>query len=431
MTRRPHAVTGEHLRKERLAKRYTIADFARHVRETAPEHMKGDLPALDDLERTLLGHEAGEHHPGPRYRMLWSVALDIPEDQLFPAPVSRVETVTLTHPESPTDQDDDVERRRLLQLAALSVGALGVAGEPVRQLLGHSLDSEPRDVADWHLTCSDHLHALRTRPPAQVRDGLIVDLLAVERQMRTATKSELAELRRVVAMMSMIQGNALTRLGDHGAAVHWWRTARSAADASGDLDLRLAVRCEEAGVGLYGQRDPQTVLALLARARTLVSADRLFWLGDLKGTEAKALALVGRSQEAVDALNTFVHLAGTENPRDPIPALWKPDQVHFAESWVYAHAGDEARADEARDRVLHYNGDYQYLANVRLHEARAAVANGGYETGAQQAVEVLSTLPPRQHSHMIIETARNVLRAVPPDHRRQSAVRDLAHLTTS
>ncbi|TDD65052.1 helix-turn-helix domain-containing protein [Actinomadura rubrisoli] len=81
---------------------------------------------------------------------------------------------------------DIMERRALLQLAALGIGAgtLGSTGEPVRQLLALLLNSEPRGLDDWHLTLSDHLYATLTRPPAQARDGLMIDLLAIKHQLR-------------------------------------------------------------------------------------------------------------------------------------------------------------------------------------------------------------------------------------------------------
>ncbi|WP_067452539.1 hypothetical protein [Actinomadura macra] len=324
-----------------------------------------------------------------------------------------------------------MERRALLQLAALgiSAGALGLSGEPVRQLLALALDSEPRDIDDWHLTVSDHLHALRTQSPAQVRDGLVIDLIAIQRQLRTDTGSEI-ELQRVTSGLSFLYANVLTRLGDHGAAIHWSRTARAAADASGDLDLRLMVRCEEAGYGLYGQRDLQTVLQLIEAAERIAGDAPSFWLADLAGTRAKALARLGRRDEARQALNTLVGYEGEDFRANFIPALRTGSQAPFAESWVYAYAGDEARTGRARESVLSRTRDYQYAANVRLHEALCTVVNGGTDTGAKQAAEILATLPAGQQSQMITDTGKAILRTVPLEQRDRPSVRDLRALVT-
>ncbi|HEY4853965.1 MAG TPA: hypothetical protein VII22_24530 [Streptosporangiaceae bacterium] len=68
--------------------------------------------------------------------------------------------------------------------------------------------------------------------------------------------------------------------------------------------------------------------------------------------------------------------------------------------------------------------DYQYAANVRLHEALCTVTNGGIDTGARQAADILAALPSGQHSHMITETGKTVLRAVPLEKRQLPAVRE-------
>jgi transcriptional regulator with XRE-family HTH domain len=429
-------VQADRIRTERKACGWDKPEMARQLAHAAGE-ARSSLPDHETLLGYVKRWERGAVGISERYRMLYARAFGMTEDELFDVPEddpssegddaagSFVVATVPTHA-----KDDDVERRQLLQLAAvvgIESAALVATGEPVRQLLTWTVGSEFRHIEDWHLAVSDHLHALRTRPPVQVRDGLAVDLLAVERQL--SSSGDAVELHRIVAMLAVLYAHALTRLAEHGAALRWWRTARAAADASGDLDLRVVVRCEEAGVGLYGQRDPETVLGLVGRAQALVNSSRLFWLGDLKGTEAKALALLGRHQEAETALNTFVDLAAAEAPNSPIPALWKPDRVHFAESWVYAHRGDEARADEARNRVLSYRGDYQYAANVRLHEALCTVVNGGVETGVRQATEILSSsLSQARHTQMITETGRRVLLAVPPEHQEHPAVRDMRAL---
>ncbi|WP_131739322.1 hypothetical protein [Actinomadura roseirufa] len=326
-----------------------------------------------------------------------------------------------------------MERRTILQLAALgmSASALGATGEPIRQLLALTLDSEPRDLAAWQVTLSDHKHAVLTRPPAQVRDGLLVDLVAAQRQLSAAKPDQVAEMKRVVAALSGLCANALTRLGDHSAAVHWWRTAKAAADASGDLDLRLLVRCGEVEFGLYGQRPPATVLQLIDDAEQLTGGAPSCWSADLAGTRAKAYALQGRHEEALQSLNTHTDFAGGRHSGSILPTLWDA-RVHFSASWVHAAAGREAKADETREAVLTNTAlrGNQYPVNVRLHEALCTVANGGAEHGAQQATEILTALPPARRTQLIIETGRIVLRAVPMEKRNRPAVRELHTLTS-
>jgi tetratricopeptide (TPR) repeat protein len=320
-----------------------------------------------------------------------------------------------------SDEEKTTERRQLLQLATTGValGALGTPGEAVRQLLDAAIARDRRSIEEWELACVDHLHALRTRPPARVAADLGIDLLGVRRQLDMAAPTELADLHRIAATLATVHANALTRLGEHGAAIRWWRTARHAADASGDLRLRLLVRAEEAGHGLYGQRDVETVLRLVRSAEQLAGRPGI----DLLTTRAKALSLLGRHDEAQDALRTIADLTEKDVPGDPF-GFWSPNQIHFAESWVHAASGQEAKAGAARELVLESTRDYQYRANVQLHESLCLVAAGGVQEGMRRAAEVIAPLEVRYRSNHITETARMVLHAVPADQRHRPAVKE-------
>jgi hypothetical protein len=105
--------------------------------------------------------------------------------------------------------------------------------------------------------------------------------------------------------------------------------------------------------------------------------------------------------------------------------FWKPDQVHFTQSWVYSAAGIESHAAQAREQVLRFAGDYVYQVNVGLHAAWAMVSHGGVEEGMAHATAVMATLPHAFRSAHVVETARMVLQAVPIDHQERPAVGDL------
>ncbi|GAA2398272.1 hypothetical protein GCM10010191_01230 [Actinomadura vinacea] len=418
-------ITGATLRAERKAQGLVVSDLAARFREVAPPHVR--LPDREHVETTIRGHERGAHAVSERYKLLYCLALGKPEEELFPAPPpleKRPAAVTVEEPGS-TDWGD-MERRLLLQMAALGIGAGALQpGETARHLVDLAMTTDPRDLDDWHLACGDHLHAIRTRPPAQARQDLVVDLLALGRQIDTADAADLTELQRVKAALSTLHANALTRLGDHGAAIRWWRTAKAAADATGDLQLRLLVCGSEAGFGLYGQRSPETVLHLTRRARRLASDKPSLGLALITKTEAKALSLLGRHTEAQETMRGVTDATPDDSLSTLLPTYWTPDQVHFTESWVYAGSGNEAGADEARERVLVLAFDYQYHANVRLHEALCTVVNGGTDQGAHLAATLLDSLPAAHRSQMITETGNTVLRAVPYGQQDRPAVRAL------
>jgi transcriptional regulator with XRE-family HTH domain len=400
------------LAAERTRRGLTKRELGRRLAAQVTEQ----CPSLDTLVSYVKRWEAGKVSVSDRYRHAYSKALGVSAADLFGLddPSLRV--------------GGDMERRRLL-LASVGLGAFA-ASASLTALTDLALTSEPRDLADWQLAVADHLHAIRTRPPAQARDDLVVDLLRLRQQLNRAGRDG-ADLRRVLASLAALYGGLLTRLGEHGAALRWWRTACHAADDAADLELRLLVRAESAGFGLYGQRDPATVLRLLDDAERIAGRSRSVWRADLNSTRAKALSLLGRHAEARAAVHVLLDTVPDAAPGSPIPTLWTADQAHFAESWVLAAAGDEAGTSRARDRVLSYTGDYQYIANVNLHGALCTVISGGTAAGARRAAEVLDGLPPGYRSQMITETGRRVLAAVPRADQDSPAARDLAAVIVS
>lgn len=92
---------------------------------------------------------------------------------------------------------------------------------------------------------------------------------------------------------------------------------------------------------------------------------------------------------------------------------------------MHAGAGNEAAADTARDRVLARAGDWQYGANIRLHEALCTIVNGGADQGARQAASILDALPAAYRTNMITYTGGMVLGRVPLDQQHRPAVREL------
>ena len=148
-------------------------------------------------------------------------------------------------------------------------------------------------------------------------------------------------------------------------------------------------------------------------------------------TEAKALSLMGRHDEAKQRLRELEGFSLGDSVDSPIPTYWKSDQVHFAQSWVYAAAGDETHTDTAGNLVLAAAGDYQYVANVQLHQALCTVVNGGIDTGVKEATAVLDALPEAHRSHMITEVGKKILRAVPLDQHRRGTVKDFQAVLTA
>ncbi|WP_204017148.1 hypothetical protein [Sphaerimonospora thailandensis] len=324
-----------------------------------------------------------------------------------------------------------MERRRLLQMAVAGIGfgAISPGDEPVRRLFDLAMNGEPRSNEDWNLACADHLYALRTRPPAQVAADLLIDLMALRRQIETATPADVTELQRVTAALATVHANALTRLGEHGAALRWWRTARQSADASGDLELMLCVLATETGHGLYGQRAPEAVLQLTQNAQQIAGSRPSLGLALATCSQAKAFALLSRHEEARRALDVTRDLLAADPPGASImPGYWRAGQLAYGECMIYAGTGDESAHLQAREVALASTRDNQYLAMIQLHTALCVILNGGVDEGVRLAATVMGDIRPEASSAMTTETARWVLRAVPREQRERPAVGEFREL---
>jgi transcriptional regulator with XRE-family HTH domain len=320
------------------------------------------------------------------------------------------------------DYLDAVERREMLRLGALGLLA-GSSGELVRQLLERVLETaETYSPEDWDLACVDHMHAILTRPPAEVREGLIADLAALQRQLARARRDTVPDLRRATAWLSALYGNVLTRLGDYEPARRWWATARHAADACGDDAMRVWVRGAEAAFGLYAPRPAQSVVMLAATARRIAGRRPSPGLMCAMSAEAQALAALGNSARAERILGELAALCGNV---DGAGYGWIDDSIWYVQSWVYAHLGRDDAAASAREQVIASSPSYQNVANAQLHEAISLARQGVDEPALKRAAQVVSELEPGYRSRMILHTARRVLGTVAIDQRGRQAAEDL------
>src|SRR5581483_6848888 len=115
------------LRAERKARRMTVEALAEAVRDAADERVRRRMPKLRDLCRTIRGHEAGEHPPGPRYRMLYAAVFEMSEDELFGlARPSRAKGTS----SDDAALDDEIDALELARRAAAS----DVSAETLRRL---------------------------------------------------------------------------------------------------------------------------------------------------------------------------------------------------------------------------------------------------------------------------------------------------------
>lgn len=329
-----------------------------------------------------------------------------------------------------------MERRLLFRLTGLGLITSGPAvndAEALRQLIEKALGTaESSSVEDWEALCMDYQHVVLTRPPTQqTRNQLIADLAALRQTLDRAKPEYRAGLQRSMAWLSKLYADTLTCLGELGQAHRWWATARNAADASGDLDLRVRVRGKESVMSLYSLRPPEKALTLAREAQRIAGGMTSTSVLEALAGEAQALALLGRDREARAALQRLFVMADKVSNRNEFD--WSEDSTWFVASWVHSFGGPAKAAEQAREEAFRHLPYFHNDTNLRLHRSITTAREGGHDAALRQATEIISNLAPAYRSQLIMHTARQVQELIPPDQRKGGAFDDYRTvvLTTS
>jgi len=330
------------------------------------------------------------------------------------------------HSVIPQGQDDDMQRRLLFRLTGLGLITAPALtdSEALRQLVENAIGmTESFTVDDWETVCLDHEHAVHTRPPTpQTGNQLVADLAALQQSLAHAKPEQRLGLQRSMARLSMLYADTLTCFGEFGQARRWWVTARRAADASGDLDVRVRVRGQEAVLSLYSLRPAEAAIGLAREAQHL--AGQLTSTSVLKALagEAQALALLGRDREAQAALKRLFVMADMIGECSRLD--WGPDSTWFVASWVHSFSGSAKAAEQAREEAFRHLPFFHNDTNLRLHRSITIAREGGHTEALRQATKVVSNLAPAYRSQLIMHTARQVQEFIPPAQRQGSAFDD-------
>ena len=139
-------------------------------------------------------------------------------------------------------------------------------------------------------------------------------------------------------------------------AERWWRSARSIAQQSGDIETVTWVRGREAVRAIYEQRPLGLILRLITEAESHAHNAPARALPELISGKAQALALAGRADDATAALQQLADIyaalpSDATADRDTIFA-WADDRVRFTESFVYSQLGQVEQAAVAQAQAL-------------------------------------------------------------------------------
>ena len=329
------------------------------------------------------------------------------------------------------DEDDDELRRMLIrQMTAPGCrvdGRFLGAVDRIRRrmdeaLLGRTASAAMLDT--WEQGVAAYGRQYMTVPALRLICDVLLDLGDVRRMCEERQPLEFSErLCRLGSQLAGLAGIVMLDLGDHRLARSLFRTARTAADETGDRQLRAWVAAREALVPLY-YGDPQEAAALAGSATDL--AGRHLCVAAVMGPviEARAqarlaaLACHGR-REAMNRARAVLDLAA-EGIAD-LPAGQQTDTAFgYTERQLYFHSGDAlvALGDwQAASRSfgvaaqLYSPAEVLDGALVALGQARCLLESDEPVQALALGRDTLLRLPPGHRTDVIQQVARHLCQA--------------------
>ncbi len=308
--------------------------------------------------------------------------------------------------------------RRRAFMGSMGVLALGASSPMVAlEAIRHGLALAATSSHDeWHSIAQSYITTFYVTPLARLVERLAIDLTVLEHQLVDFPDD--IDLHRAGGQMSTILAIALTSAGQTWMARRWWDTARALADKSGDLDVRVMARSQDAVKGLYDGRPLSAVLDLADETVALAPGRACAGTAGVLAAKAQALATAGRADEAKSAISEV------ERTTERMPAEiladetlfgWPEHRLRHTESFVFTEIGDTARAMVAQDRALALYPTHHHLNRslVQMHRASCLIQRRNIAEGLRYAADVLDTVPVEMHDALLAEMARRVVAVVP------------------
>jgi hypothetical protein len=319
------------------------------------------------------------------------------------------------------EDDDDVIRRMLLRLIADPTAAVD------GQFFG-AVDRIRRRMDD----------ALVTVPPLRLLCDVLLDFGDVRRMSERRQSLEFSErLCRLAGRLAGLLGMIMINVGDQRLARSFFRTARTAADETGDRHLRAWVAVREALVPLY-YGDPAEASAL-ARAGAGLAGRNPCVAGVMAPVlEARALAWTAARHEdastgsALRRVKTL--LAPAHEALSRLPATERGDtafgytqrQLLFHEGDTLVMLGDHEGAEKAFTWSLDLYAPDEILDRslISLGLARCRLEADEPEEALRLGLDTLLAVPREHRSEIMMRSARLLADTVAVRHGEQRAVRE-------
>jgi transcriptional regulator with XRE-family HTH domain len=360
------------------------------------------------------------------------------------AEIRRLRGRTLPAKPLNSEDDDQMERRAAMQiLAALGTSAVVPPSAIQTILAGVNRAIGDRDdfgLDEWEQTVWEYGFRTNSGPLGALIGELTADIVEIKRLLDSGPPPSVRTgLLRVVAGLNQILAGELTHMQARSESRQAHATARRAADASGDRDLRVAVRAGQAWNAFASGEHPQIVLRRLDDAVRIAGGAPSAGLANAQAARAFVLASqAGAGNRDGDAALAVLHdlravferLPGTATEDDLSIWGFSERALRFSEAHTFALAGRRREADRAIERALAlYPPELVHgLANLRLIQAYNLIGDHDISQGLDHAMTSLQGLPitpaRRQMTMQVIDGLPEKARTLP-------AAQELRALTAS
>ncbi|MEU6241118.1 hypothetical protein [Streptomyces sp. NPDC047024] len=340
-----------------------------------------------------------------------------------------------THLPEPADGDDPMKRRHVLRgalaagLTAPALTILTATRRSVDTALTATADTASADLADLEAAAETYGYGYGGQAPTRFLADLAADFADLRPLLTTvqpvATRTRVC---RVAGQMAGMTAVVLHDLGARTEARSWFTTAAAAARESGDRHLHAWVLAREAMVPInWGA--PQAAARLAEQARQIAGARPTAAATLAAAVAARAYALAHQSERAHAALADADTLMARLDAADRADTwLTHGEQKHHVHlSHALTALGDTQRARESQQRALELSAPTSTMTRSLLAVDAAACAHhdGDTEEACRRTVAVLSGLPAAYRTGLVHRRAMDLYRAIPAQHHRERAVRDL------
>ncbi|WP_053710767.1 hypothetical protein [Streptomyces sp. NRRL B-3648] len=328
--------------------------------------------------------------------------------------------------------DDPMKRRNMLRgalaarLTAPALAALTAARTDVDQTLS---PDTPQDLADLEAAAESYGYGYHGQAPTRVLADLVSDFAGLRPLLTIPQPAPVrARLCRTAGQMAGMTAIVLHDLGSRKESRAWFATAARAAAESGDQQLHAWVLAREAMVPLnYGA--PRAAASLAEQARRIAGTRPTAAATLAAAVAARAYALNHQSEQARQALADADALMERlpEGERSDTWLTYGEQKHHVHLSHAFTTLGDTRRARESQQRALELSAPTSIMTRTLLNIDAAACSHhdGDTEQACRRTVAALTALPGDYRTGLVRRRALDLYKAIPAQHHRERAVREL------